>query len=70
MFYRGADSTIEGDYHGTGLAGISPPWSDAWVVPDPSQGGGGLLDWVQSNPWLVLVIVGGTAYALSQRTKK
>ncbi len=54
-----------------GLGGLAPAWGDAWVLPDsgvPDQGG--IMGWVNENPWLVLALVGGGVYALSRRGKR
>lgn len=79
MYYRGADSTISGDYTvaatgaaggARGLSGIAPPWSDAWIVPPARAGGSseGFMNWMADNPLWVLALAGAGVYALSRRS--
>jgi hypothetical protein len=80
MYFRGPDATYPLAYpHETfgvspsGLTGINPPWSDAWVMPRNNANGsrdGGVLGWIQSNPWLSLAIAGAAVLGLNEAGKR
>jgi hypothetical protein len=71
MYFRGADSTMQGAYPTrTGLTGYAPPWSDAGLVDNSgSQYGSdmGVAQWISDHPWLALALAVGGAVALSRR---
>lgn len=52
-----------------GMSGVAAPWGDAWTVPDPNAPAD-LISWFGEHPWLVLALVAGGAYVLSQRGKR
>jgi hypothetical protein len=67
MYIKGKQSTIVPSSQ-LGLSGYAPPWGNAFV--EPSQGemgtGGGVLNWIQSNPWLSLAIAGAGVLVATQ----
>jgi len=71
MYYRGADSTIEGDYPTrAGLSGYAPAWGDAGLLPDGGLPSPGVGSWLMDHPWLSLALAGAGAWALSKRGKR
>jgi len=82
MNYRGADSTISGDYPTrtavdgwpagrprAGLMGYAPPWSDAAVLNDGGLPAPGVGSWLMDHPLWALALAGAGLYALSRRKK-
>jgi hypothetical protein len=56
----------------SGLTGVDPPWSDAWLMPQSDVNGApdsGVGQWISEHPWLALVIAGAGVFALSKGTK-
>ena len=77
MYFRGADSTMQGAYPTRtgvearrGLTGYAPPWNDAGVMANADAQGfpdTGVGQWISDHPWFALALAGAGVLALSRR---